>query len=541
MHLLSDQPDLALPHKSTSYCRVKKGNEKGVRWLRSRNAHQFTMESLSSSKNEPQLHQDVVSQFPLLNAYTNYLAIFKLDDSIPQASVVSAFRTAFDELKAKVPWLGHHVENIGSGPGNSGYFASKPWPAHVPRHDFFVKQCADVIAPFAVLEKAGFPVSMIPADVTETWPSLPVPATIRPAPVAALQLNFIQGGLILTVTNHHTMIDGTGLLVFRRMLATLMDGRPIPEDDIAAANLDRTRVIPLLAPGEPIKDHSHLIRRPQQSPPVSASPPPSAKWRVFRITRKAAVEIRSLAGDRNSPAWIPTVPRVSTNDVLAAFCWQRIAAARLPILLKRRPHERSPLGRFGRAIDARRTMGIPSSYMGHMVYHAVLWLPLETVASTPLPFLACALRQALNEANNPWAVRSYATFLSREPDRSRLLYGGPQNPETDIGLSSLVTSLDWERQPTLRFGPLLGSPVAWRKANHAPFPGCVYFLDTERKVTGEGGDRDGNEDLVLTTLLCLAEDELDALRRDSEWMQYFEEVVEPAVDFRKSSGNLSKL
>lgn len=502
------------------------------------------MESPRNPKHGSQPHyQDVVSQFPLLNAYTNYLAIFKLDDGIPQASVVSAVRTAFDELKAKVPWLGHHVVNIGSGPGNSGYFTSKPWPADVPRNDFFVKQCAGVVAPFAVMEKTGFPISMIPADVIETWPSLPTPATVSPAPVAALQLNFIQGGLILTITNHHTMMDGTGLLVFRRMLATLMEGKPIPDDEIAAANLDRTRVIPLLTPGETIKDHTHLVRRPQPPPPPPASAPP-AEWRVFRIPRKAVIEIRSLAGSReSSTSWIPTVPRISTNDALAAFCWQRIAAARLPLLLRRRPHERSPLGRFGRAIDGRRAMGVPPAYMGHMVCHAVLWLPLSTVASAPLAFLACALRQALDEANNPWAVRSYATFLAREPDRSRLLYGGPQNPETDVGLSSLVTSLDWESEPALRFGPLLGAPAAWRKANHAPFPGCVYFLDTERKVVGgDGGGGDGDGDLILTTLICLAQDELDALSKDKEWTKYFEEVLEPAVDFGKgAAGNLSKL
>ncbi|KAI1805835.1 hypothetical protein F4811DRAFT_551492 [Daldinia bambusicola] len=157
-----------------------------------------------------------------------------------------------------------------------------------------------------------------------------------------------------------------------------------------------------------------------------------------------------------------------------------------------------------RAVDVRRIMGVPRSYMGHLVYHASLSLPLSIVASTPLPFLACAMRRALNEVSNSWAVRSYATFLSRLSDRSGLLHGGPHNPETDIG-----------------------RPAAWRKADHAPILGCLYFFDTEINRASKV------RELVLTTMICLANDEMDALMSDTEWTKYFVPAIEPATEVKQ--------
>ncbi|KAI1389070.1 uncharacterized protein F4822DRAFT_268478 [Hypoxylon trugodes] len=479
-------------------------------------------------------YPDVMSQFPVLNSYTNYLAIFKLDDDDSREAVTSAFRVAFDEIKDKIPWIGHEIVNIDSSSSNLGRIIAKPWPIGVSRQDFFVKKYDNIMAPFKALAQANFPASMLPAEDLEPWPSLPTPPAASPAPVCALQLNFIEGGVILTISTNHTMIDGSGIISLRRVLAAVMNGEAIPDNELSILSMDRTRVIPLLAQGEPIKDHSHLLRRAPTTPPPPLEIPP-ARWRVFRISREAVEEIKTRARTRDS-SWIPTVSHISTNDALSAFCWQRFSAVRLPLIVQRRRNKNNDettdlhehlLTRFGRAIDGRVAMGVPSSYMGHMVYHATLWLPMSAVATASLPFLATALRRALDEANNAWSIRSYATFLSRQTDRSRLLYGGPQNPETDFGVSSLVTAFDWERKSSLRFGPLLGEPAVWRKTDHALISGCLYFLDTEYEDCGGG---DGN--VVQMVLLCLPEDELDALGKDKEWTRYFKEVVEPEVNVR---------
>ncbi|KAI0173027.1 hypothetical protein GGR52DRAFT_547068 [Hypoxylon sp. FL1284] len=428
------------------------------------------------------------------------------------------------ELKKKIPWLAHGVVKVSSGPADSGHMTTKPWPVNVPRRDFFAKQLDHAMSPFTDLSEAGFPASMLPAELLEPWTSLPTTSTASLAPVVALQLNFIQGGVILTISTHHSIIDASGIISFRQLLAAVLNDEDISKEELAAANLDRAQVIPLLAPGEPIKNHGHLLR---QSQTISPPTLPPAIWRVFRISREAVEEIKMRAGVRDS-SWTPSVSHISTNDSLAAFCWQRFSVVRLPLLAKRRrcrgdarsvPHEHNVLTRFGRAIDGRIAMGIPNPYMGHMVYHAVLWLPVTTVATAPLPFLASVLRRTLDEANNAWSIRSYATFLSGQTDRSRLMYGGPQNPEVDFGVSSLITAFDWDGNSSKRFGPLLGEPAAWRKADHAPIPGCLYFLDTESSQDGDGSR-------VQTVLLCLPEDELDALGRDREWTKYFK----PAVD-----------
>ncbi|KAI1805836.1 hypothetical protein F4811DRAFT_202040 [Daldinia bambusicola] len=264
------------------------------------------MEIPSSAKSCEPSYQDVVSQFPLLNAYSNFLGIFELADNIPRKAVVSSVRAALDELKTLIPWLGYEVVNTG-GPGGSGYIAAKPWPAGVVRHDFFVKQCDDLVASFADLAQAGFPVSMLPASILEPWPSLPIPATISPAPVSGMQLSFIQGGVIITICEHHTMVDGTGIHAFRRVLAVLLNGQGIPNHELVAANMNRARVIPLLAEGEPVKDHSHLLPRSPQDPEKGLPPPlpMPARWCVFRISRQAVEAICSLASDRDSRPGFP--------------------------------------------------------------------------------------------------------------------------------------------------------------------------------------------------------------------------------------------
>jgi hypothetical protein len=102
--------------------------------------------------------------------------------------------------------------------------------------------------------------------------------------------------------------------------------------------------------------------------------------------------------------------------VLCAFYWQGISAVRLA-----RGIPPDTVSRFSRTIDGRTAVGVPFSYMGHLVYHAATRFPLGQVVSAPLSTVSQALRRELNAANTAWAVRSYATFLAREPDKSSLL------------------------------------------------------------------------------------------------------------------------
>ncbi|EFY84243.1 trichothecene biosynthesis acetyltransferase, putative [Metarhizium acridum CQMa 102] len=129
------------------------------------------------------------------------------------------------------------------------------------------------------------------------------------------------------------------------------------------------------------------------------------------------------------------------------------------------------------------------------------------VVSLSLSNLAQMLRRELNAANTPWAIRSYATFLSREPDNSRLSYAGTRNFDTDLGMTVFTSSQstrgdDGEAMPA-DFGPLLGRLKYSRRPNCSPLTGGITICPVE--------------DGAIPIVVCLPQADIDGLQKDSEW------------------------
>ncbi|KAI0842744.1 hypothetical protein F5Y06DRAFT_291742 [Hypoxylon sp. FL0890] len=442
------------------------------------------------------LYQDVVSQFPFLNGYTNLVYGFRLVSDTSRDAIVTAIQAAIAKLTTKIPWLSYQVEVVSRGPGTSDILKLAPWPADSPANNIVhVKECDELMPSMAQLDSAGAPAWMLDGKILAPWPSLPqYHGIVGPVPVIGLQANFIQGGLILNVSAHHTIIDGTGITQLARLLATALNGDEIPASYIDQANRDRSCVVPLIPRGDPVKDHSHLRRPPDWVPAAPASPP---KWCVFKLPVLALTALMKLA---SSPSQL-----VSENDVICALYWQRLTAVRLA-----RGFSVDTVTKFSRTIDGRGAVGVPFSYMGHLVYHAAVRLSMGQVASLPLSTVAQALRRELNAANTTWGVRSYATFLAREPDRSTLLYGGVHNPNTDIGATSTIIGVGGSREGSSAmpdtWGPLLGEVRFLRRPNVTPIPGSFSFSVVENGAIPVG--------------VCLPEEDLEGLKKDRGWKQY---------------------
>ena len=446
-------------------------------------------------------YEDVFGQFPQLKTYNHGLFLFPIADDTSRQAIVEALENATAKVIAEIPWLAKQVICEGKGPGNSGKYTLAPWPSATPLSSLLhVKDCSDTCPLYAELIRAQAPISMLDGSVLCPYPGFPMSyseAEIGPAPVVAVQANFVKGGLLLNFSNQHNMMDATGLFTFIMLLASTMRGESIPQNIIKQANRDPRTVVPLLEEGETIKDHSHLIRpsNPAAIPqaPPSAVPQPRYQWAYFRILKPSIATIKALATPPPDSA-DQTTPFISSNDALSAFYWKRLAAIRLA-------HGASPSAtcKFSRAIDARTAMNVPMGYMGQLVYQSATHLSLSDLTTTSLPSLAARLRADLNAANTPFAIRSYATFLASVEDKSTLAYAGLFNPATDVGSSSMSTA-----RVNLGFGAL-GEPELCRRPRLGPVPGCLYFYPPE----GEGGD--------LPVLVCLREEELGSLRGDGEW------------------------
>jgi trichothecene 3-O-acetyltransferase len=448
------------------------------------------------------LYQDVIGQLPILKTYNHGTLGFEVADDTHRGSIVEALQAAADKLTASFPWLGGAVINEGSGSGNSGLFMPVPWPASAssPNSIVRVKDCTDSLPSFADMVRAGAPCLMIDGKLVAPYPGFPASyqdSAEHPAPIIAIQANFIEGGLLLNFSAQHNVIDASGMMQVVQLFATAMRGDEFPPSAVEQGNRDRTKVIPLIAPGEPIRDHSHLKRPLNFSAPAPPSPAAMPKWAYFRLEGSAVPKIKALASVPEGHD--PSVPFISSNDALSAFYWKCLAGVRAR-------NGRSPdaVSKFGRAIDSRRAMGVSSEYMGHMVYHAATRMSLRELEEAPVSTIACRLRKDLNDVNNEFSVRSYATYIANEPDKSRVMYGGLYNPDTDIGSSALPGA-----DVLHSFGPI-GMPQFARRPNLAPIPGCIYFMPPEGRY--------------IPVLVCLRDDDLEGLKTHPEWSKYTEFV-----------------
>ncbi|KXX79168.1 Trichothecene 3-O-acetyltransferase [Madurella mycetomatis] len=450
------------------------------------------------------LYQDVLGQLPRLKTYTHMLLCFPLRDDLSPTALIISLESAARALFRAFPWLAFRVVHEGSGPGNSGTFRLAPCPDFAAQNAIVrTKDCTDICPTYQEILDARGPVDMLDGGVLGPVPAFPHiydDAELDPAPVFTLQANLVQGGLLLDAAAQHNFIDGGGLLRLLELLAGAMRGEPFSAEALKHGNCDRSTLIPLLGRDEPMLDHSHLIREPLATgapkPPL-AQPPQAARWHFVRFPSHKVTALKERANDDTRPQ----NAFVSTNDALSAFIWRRLSAVRLPRIEGRAEEVSS---KFSRALDARRALGIPRDYLGQMGYNATCRLAFGELRDWSLGDVALHLRRAVERVNHEHAVRSWASFVAREPDKSRIMFGGAFDPDHDVGVSSLVHA----SVHGVEFG-VLGKPMLVRRPRFGPLEGCVYLWT----ATGEGD---------VDVLLCLKGKDWEGLERDEEWGKYTE-------------------
>jgi trichothecene 3-O-acetyltransferase len=450
-----------------------------------------------------ELEPDAMSQFPFLDGHTQISFGFRQTPGTSREAVVAALQDGLDKVTAKIPWLGWQVVRSSA----DGLLKRAPWPADgIVNGLVRVKHCDDLMPPMRELLRAGVPIGTLDGAILAPWPALPAPHGLTgPVPVFALTANFLRGdGLVIVLSCHHTVMDGPAIFQLTYLLATVMSGGEVSEADAEQANRDRAEVIPLIPLGEPMKDFSHLRQPPGYIPIM---PSGSFAWCYFMLPGASVLALMKQAASSSTAlaATSSQGSQFSENDLISAFCWQRITAVRLAA----GSFKPETSTKFKRTVDARSSLGVPRSYMGQMVHHAAARLPMSQVATQPLVSLARVLRQQLKACTTPWAVRSCATFVAREPDKSQLLYGGSHDPNTDLGsVSATVSAGDFRESkwaiPAF-WGPLLKYSFN-RRLNMAPVPGLVVIQPAENGA--------------IPLCLCLPPKQLDDLRKDLVWKHY---------------------
>ena len=448
--------------------------------------------------------QDVVGQLPFLKTYSHLLLAFPLpDDDSSREEAKQCLEKASLRLVEAFPWLAAKVVQRSNGPGRSDSFHLDPcklWSS--PNSIVRFKDCSNAMPCYQELVKARGPASMLPGSLLaprKAFPESYHETEQDPAPVIALQANFVSGGLLLDCAAQHNFVDMSGIEQCYSLLATALRGEPFPSDAIAQGNMDRRNLVPLLQGHEAMLDHGQFLQPgPNNLPPPPVEPESPFSWRYFRFSPAKLAALKTMAAPKPTTEMnASSPPYVSTNDALTAFCWQRVIATRLA-----RRQTPEAVAKFCRAVDARRVMGVPAGYMGDLVTISTSTMGFCELAEAPLADMASHLRRDLAAVNNRDYVRSFATWIQRTADKTVIAYGGRFNPDTDIGSSSWAHV----RLAKVEFGPL-GRPSLIRRPDFVPLKSDIYFMPET-----ESGDIDA--------LVCFNRADLDGLMEDETWTAY---------------------
>jgi hypothetical protein len=468
---------------------------------------------MNEHNNLDRYQDNALGQLPMLQAYSHLMYLFPLPEQASQEKIIQDLSEAVTKVREAVPWIGARVINVGKTDVSSGLYRPVSTPFPSPAVDVADATNNDAVPTYAELANAKAPLSRIDTQLFTSVPGFPVKYDVdadeHPVHVLRVQATFIRGGVLVDFAIAHNMADARGHLGVIRLVATAMRGEPYPESVLTQACLDRRNAVPLLGDDEPMLDHSHHRRAPVTTDaPLTPNKP--ARYHIFRFTVANMTGLKELAGRQRVEDGVddsyatntkggapPTVPFISADDAVCALYWQRLTIARQACRKVQLPA--STVSRFGRQADGRRLVGLGADYMADVIHTVSTWLTLGELEALPLYGVAAHLRARLDATNTAHHLRSFATFVAREADKSTITYAGEFNQSVDIGCTS--TRGLW-REAFPSFG-VLGSPEYIRRPPSIPFAGTLALFP---------GSAEGDCDAIA----CLTDPEFEALCADPE-------------------------
>ena len=411
------------------------------------------------------------------------------DDASNRGSptVLSRLEQGLERLAASVPWIAGQVVNEGACEGDTGIYKIKPL-GRAPHLVVRDHRNDSTVPTWNALKEANFPISMLEERLFASRNTLGEGSGV---PVFELQVNFVDGGLILTFVAQHHATDIPILGLILQLLCKAIRNEPFTGAELAAANF---------TPGNEIPFYDETWQPgPEYDKPASTSsdapaPPPQASWACFNFSRAALSALKAHATETKDAS----TPFISTDDAIDALVWQSVARARLP----RFPPATTSV--FGRAFDARRYVSLPAGCAGSFADMAQCAQSLQELASAPLGEIAAQLRRRVDLATSGQAekTRALATALHRARDKRAV--NGPTNVDMTTGM--MLSS--WANMDVLSldFGLGLGMPVV-RRPRFESVESLMYQMP-----------KASNGDIALLT--CLRDEDMEFLRKDEEFGKY---------------------
>jgi hypothetical protein len=443
--------------------------------------------------------------------YTQICLCYSVPDNFSYSEIVKRLTTGLERLSESFPWVAGQVVQEKMN-GNTGVFKITPLE-EIPR--LVVKDLRNdpSMPTMNILKRSRFASSMLDENIIAPRNTLPGTSAKSSLdfPVFSLQATFITGGLLLTFVSNHNSNDMVGQGLIMSLLSKACGNGKFTSEELSTGNLTRRNLIPTLnksyLPGPELA--YQLVKQPpsdifskdtsaEQSPAIS--PDPECTWAYFIFQHASLRAIKSLATEN----YALSSGFVSTDDSLTSFIYQSITRARL--------HRIDPTTKvtFTRAIDCRRYLDIPPTYLGlaqNLTYHTYT---VGELAQAPLGSIASDLRKAVDPTTSTlrYDTCALATFLNNTPDKNVVNFTATLDLSKDIMLSSWAKVNCYD----LDFNLGLGKAEAVRRPQICvPVESLVYFMP--KALDGE-----------IAVLLCLRNEDLERLRADKEFGMYAEYI-----------------
>ena len=444
---------------------------------------------------------DMLGRQPMLNMYTPLCFFYETPN--PEAEdLEDTLRKGLHKLTDAFPWIaGQVVEDV---PG-SGFTKIVPRSSHTTP-ELVEGNRRDRMTPFKKLVEKNFPFELIDEKLLCARESHieKQEAASTDFPVLVVQLNHIEGGVILGFETHHTTCDITGMGSILSLFNKACHNEPFTESDLRIGNRHLDPPIKLLEEDIKVKGNPRLEM--QVTPewdenhvaPAHLPPATGCRWEYFSFSPESLKELKAKA-TKDIPESGPAF--VSTDDALTALIWQCTTRAR------GQHKETEAEGSIcARAIDVRPFLGLPLNYPGMMQNETYTKASPRELKNSSLGALASKLRQDLIAEDLKKDTQALITLMTHDSDK---------------GKYSLACGVDWTRDTMISswskvdgynmdFG--LGvKPTCVKRPRFNPVPGLVFMMP--KRGDGE-----------ISVAACLHGGEMDNLKKDDDWTRYAEPV-----------------
>ncbi|KAM0280151.1 hypothetical protein ACHAQH_004223 [Verticillium albo-atrum] len=360
------------------------------------------------------------------------------------------------------------------------------------------------------LKANDFPPVAFDSHVLSSLPPAPAPGAA--APVAALQINFIRGGMVLCLALHHVPGDARAFLEWTKVLAVECrpaQGIELPDDDAgfdARMLKDRERLRQRVSSdhsGGTIEDHPEYMILPfvPEANDGSGLFSKTSLSRVFYLSPESLETLKRDAAPSNATQPPDDVPWISTMDALMALIWRTVVRAQTPL----DGLEGDAVSRMSFGIDNRKRTALDPPLHPHTLgnFFSVNEAALparEVLTKASVADLAAPIRRGLQRKDGRH-YDSLVTVVRGLDHVERLVL----SVITSLACSAMATSWADLEYYDVTWGPLLGDRVEALRTARAG------VMNTIMPRLPDGG---------IEVALTMEPDAHQAVLQDPVWTRY---------------------